>query len=56
MGKEVQVTYDLDTISSYGNLSLAFEDRREIRSDKSGETYPQTAGGAGGTERNGGIE
>ena len=35
---------------------LAFEDRREIRSDKSGETYPQTAGGAGGTERNGGIE
>ena len=29
---------------------------REIRSDKSGETYPQTAGGAGGTERNGGIE
>ena len=48
VGKEVQVTYDLDTIS--------FEDRREIRSDKSGETYPQTAGGAGGTERNGGIE
>lgn len=37
-------------------IELAFEDRREIRSDKSGETYPQTAGGAGGTERNGGIE
>ena len=56
VGKEVQVTYDLDDNLVVWQSELAFEDRREICSDKSGETYPQTAGGAGGTERNGGIE
>ena len=44
VGKEVQVTYDLDTISSYGNLSWHFEDRREIRSDKSGENISADCG------------
>ena len=52
LGTQTNVGKDLVVWQS----ELAFEDRREIRSDKSGETYPQTAGGAGGTERNGGIE
>ena len=50
VGKEVQVTYDLDTISSYGNLSWHLRTEGKSAVINPVKHIRETAGGAGGTE------